>query len=105
MDAIKFIEEARRRYKVTGKTTGVMLDEFEPESIVKDVEEWSTTHPTKTRQSVFLEQWPEAMTDSKHILSVCPQYIDSTVKCARNGDTYEYGCGDCRRKFWGKGIE
>lgn len=105
MDAVKFIEEARRRYKVTGKATSVMLNKFEPESIVKDVEEWSPTHPTKTRQSVFLEQWPEAMTDSKHILSVCPQYIDRTVKCARVEDTYKYGCADCRAKFWGQEAE
>lgn len=53
MDAIKFIEEARRRYKVTGKAPGVLLNWLNPESIVKEVKEWSDSHPLKTRQSVF----------------------------------------------------
>nr|DAF90289.1 MAG TPA: hypothetical protein [Podoviridae sp. cthau23] len=58
MATVKFIEEARRRYKVTCKAPGVLLNSLEPEYIVKEVEEWSAAHPAKTRQSEFLKQWP-----------------------------------------------
>ena len=31
-----------------------------PEEAVAIVEKWAKEHPVKTRQSVFLEQWPDA---------------------------------------------
>ena len=77
----------------------------EAEEIVRRVKDWSAANPRKTRQDVFLEQWPEAMIDKEDIPSVCPQYLDRNLKCERDGNSYKYGCGDCRRKFWRKGIE
>lgn len=113
MDAIKFIKERNRMCKSFGKSCvgcpadkNTCCDPFEwQEKLVAIVEEWSAAHPYKTRQSVFLKQWPNAMIDSKHIPSVCPQYIDSAVKCARVGDSYKYGCADCRADFWDQEIE
>ena len=31
-----------------------------PEEAVAIVEQWAKEHPVKTRQSVFLQQWPDA---------------------------------------------
>lgn len=35
------------------------------DKVIKIVEDWSAAHPRKTRQDVFLEQYPEAGTDTK----------------------------------------
>lgn len=119
MDAIKFIKERNRMCatytpkhcegcpaaNISANAPACAVDielQVDSEKQVTIVEEWSAAHPCRTRQNVFLEQWPNAMIDSKHILSVCPQYIDSTVKCARVGDSYKYGCANCRADFWGQ---
>lgn len=76
------------------------------EDVVKEVEEWSAEHPRKTRQSVFLEQWPEAFLDEYGILLFCPRYISAAY---RNGDgsceNLEKRCKDCRIKFWMQEVE
>lgn len=102
MDAVKFIEEARRRYKVTGKAPSVLLNWLDPESIVKDVEEWSVAHPIKTRQSEFIKEWPDTYLDGNGVIAiapciVCKEYQD--MNCD-NSD-----CGDCRKAFWSHPIE
>lgn len=72
MDAVKFIEEHRKMYKVTGKHLPTLAEGIPAEDIVKEVEEWSAAHPRKTRQSVFLEQYPEALVLDGGTLSACP---------------------------------
>lgn len=116
MDANKFLNEYDRMCKsyddcpecplcsVNGDCSfwpSIYNEEIYPD-IIKAVEEWSAAHPRKTRKSVFLEQYPEAMIDREDMLSVCPQYIDRHRKCRRGkgGD-----CGDCRREFWMQEVE
>lgn len=98
MDAVKFIEEHRRMYKVTGKHLPTLAGGIPAEDVVKEVEEWSAAHPRKTRQDVFLEQYPEAEIDANGLLTVCPKRISAdirvTVNCMRQR------CSDCRREFW-----
>lgn len=61
MDAVKFLQERSRMYESGAATPSVRLgDVYNPEKAVKIVEQWSAAHPRKTRQSVFLEQWPNA---------------------------------------------
>lgn len=110
MDAVKFIEERRRMYKVTGKHSPTLAEWVPAEDVVKEVEEWSAAHPRKTRQSVFLEQWPEANVDkSIGVLIICPaelkkEYRDDRGAC--NAYSIESGvCNDCRRKFWMQEVE
>lgn len=86
-----------------GATPSIGLeDDFDPVVVVEIVEKWSEQHPRRTRQSVFLEQYPEAMIDRGDMLSVCPQYIDRKIKCRRGRDG---DCGDCRREFWMQEVE
>ena len=124
MDAVKFLKErARMCNSFSPDCEGCRVDEakpvmsesyqwmFEnPEGAVKIVEEFSAAHPRKTRQSVFLEQWPEANVDkSTGVLIICPaalkkEYRDDRGAC--NACSIESGvCNDCRRKFWMQEVE
>lgn len=81
MDAIEFINERQRMCATfIDGCTGCPLDgtlcggfnKVEAERLVGAVEEWSAAHPRKTRQSVFLEQYPNARIDSQAVIYVCP---------------------------------
>lgn len=65
--------------------------------IVKD---WIGKHPVKTRQSEFLKQFTKANVDEDGVLRICPNYIDSTVKCHAKVD-----CNVCREKYWNEVTE
>jgi hypothetical protein len=106
MDAVKFIEEHRRMYKVTGKHFPTLAEGIPAEDVVKEVEEWSAAHPRKTRQSVFLEQYPEALVLDGGTLSVCPVLFSSEYRNAYGGCASPYGsCAECRREFWMQEVE
>lgn len=114
MDAVRFIEERNRMCKSFDKCsygcpawdgsckleTGTNL-EYEADKQVEIVKEWAAAHPRKTRQDVFLEQWPNAaLENGTDILRIKPCQIDS-VACGINLGC----CDDCRREFWGKVVE
>lgn len=74
------------------------------------VEKWSKEHPRKTRQSEFLERYPEANVDkSTGVLVLCPaalkkEYRDDRGAC--NAYSIESGvCDNCRRAFWMQEVE
>lgn len=106
MDAVKFIEETRRMYKVTGKHLPTLAEGIPAEDIVKEVEEWSAAHPRKTRQSVFLKQYPEARIGDDGVLQIYPCSISASHRNARgNCVTMGRKCPDCRREFWMQEVE
>lgn len=72
--------------------------------VVKEVEEWSAAHPRKTRQSVFLEQWPEAEIDKSGCLMLCPLTVSAEHR-DRHGECTKLVCSGCRRKFWMQEVE
>ncbi len=77
-----------------------------PEEAVAIAEKWAAAHPVKTRQSVFLEQWPEANIDDLGVLKVCPSPISISHRNAYGGCIYSGGkCSDCRREFWMQEVE
>lgn len=123
MDAVKFIEERNRMCKSFGdRCTGCpasdacgccAVDQAVDQASTLDaadqvaiVEKWSAAHPRKTRQSVFLEQYPETIIDERGILYVCPMYIsaDHRDKNGECGDQDQM-CIDCRSKFWMQEVE
>lgn len=74
------------------------------------VEKWSTAHPHKTRQDVFLDQWPEAQVGDDGFLKLCPSTISSAHRnkyggCANYGANYGVNCSDCCRKFWMQKVD
>lgn len=102
MDAVKFIEEARRRYKVTGKAPSVLLNWLEPEHIVKEVEDWAAAHPLKTQQSEFLKQWPETCLDGNGAIAIAPCTLS---KHYQDAICDQSDCAECRKAFWSEPIE
>ena len=110
MDAVKFIEERRRMYTLGCIKHAINDYNTKAETVVAEVEQWSKEHPRKTRQSVFLERWPEANVDkSTGVLIICPaalkkEYRDDRGAC--NAYSIESDvCNDCRRKFWMQEVE
>lgn len=108
MDAIKFLKTAKRRYisNPDEHFSAIYFDFPDFEVYVKDVEEWAKEHPAKTRQSVFLEQYPEASLTEDGILSLCPIAVSSEYR-DENGNCVSCirKCGDCRREFWTQEVE
>jgi hypothetical protein len=101
MDAVKFIKERNRMCGTMSEVWGV-----DAAQIVKNTEEWSAAHPRKTRQSVFLEQYPEAQIDDNDVLSVCPAVIHPSYRRAGGGClNIHKKCADCRREFWMQEVE
>ena len=119
MDAVKFTEERNRMCKSFGddcaacpandiiyrcKFSITVGDEAAKQ--VELLEEWSAAHLRKTRQSVFLEQWPEAELDTNGAVAICPtilscDYRSANKRCKHPGTA----CSDCRREFWMQEVE
>ena len=122
MDAVKFVEERDRMCKsfcdgCTGCPAsnacknelccafdlGSTLDAAAQIAIV---EEWSAAHPRKTRQSVFLEHYPETTLDEYGVLWICPSDISATHRDSDGGCKNPYNmCDNCRREFWMHEVE
>ena len=122
MDTLKFIEERQRMCKsYYDAEKGHCSDECpahdvqctdlddlstDAEELVTRVEAWSDAHPRKTRQSVFLKQYPDARIDNDGCVAVCPAnlstaYRDKYGACTMRG----VACSDCLRKFWMQEVE
>lgn len=104
MDAVKFIEERDRMYEVARQAPSLCYrHEKSAEEIVREVEEWSAAHPRKTRQSVFLEQFPNApIYTNTHNVALYPCLVDTTL---RGHCPTGRGCDICRRNFWMQEVE
>lgn len=65
------------------------------------VEKWSLAHPYKTRQDLFLEQYPEARMGDDGVLHVDPCAISASHRNAHGScATMARACTECRREFW-----
>lgn len=118
MDAVKFLQErARMCNSFSPDCEGCRVDEAKPvmsecyrwmfenhERAVKIVEEWYAAHPRKTRQDVFLEQYPEAEIDEQGYLQLCPRRISADCRSRVRLCTKRL-CSDCRREFWMQEVE
>lgn len=107
MDAVKFLQERNRMFLSGGATPSIGLeDDFDPVMAVEIVEKWSEQHPRRTRKSVFLEQYPEALVFDGGNLCACPALFSSEYRNAYGGCESPYGsCAECRRKFWMQEVE
>lgn len=120
MDALKFIEERNRMCDYYTKNDGIggcaNCPEFDsacnvvryvtPEYIA-DVEKWSQEHPRKTRQDVFLEQWPEAELTKDGTISICPIAVSAAYRNKTGGcaSPTRPQCAVCQREFWMQEVE
>lgn len=112
MDVAEFFSEFRRMCKSTSDCTkceyhGGRCDNAIKllEKTVAMVEQWSREHSRKTRQDVFLEQWPEAKIKAG-VLQLCPCTVSASHRNARgNCATMQRQCADCYREFWMQEVE
>lgn len=108
MDAVKFVEEQRRMFAMTGENPKhSMFNMGAPaEEVVREVEEWAKTHPHNTRQSKFLRQYPRAYVGPSGVLRISPCWIDSSY-IADDGQCIKkiVDCEACRREFWTQKVE
>ena len=122
MDAVKFIKERNRMCKSFGdRCTGCPASDacknelccafdqgstLDATAQVAIVEEWSAAHPIKTRQSVFIEQYPDAVLDGVGVLRICPIYLSAEYRDDCSGcKNIGKKCSDCRREFWMQEVE
>lgn len=115
MDAVEFIEKRNRMCKSCGScfTCPAHIEDNSCKfhvirgggatEQIKLVEKWSAAHPIKTRQSVFLEQYPNATKDEDGVLLICPKYLTVGVSCVDKSGFKD--CKDCRREFWMQEVE
>lgn len=115
MDALEFLSERKKICNYYNKdccdcpldaaicTSSSTMPDEDYKRIIAIVEQWSKEHPRKTRQSVFLEQWPEAKRVD-NILAVCPKVLDMSFPCWIYNSA-NVGCEDCRREFWMQEVE
>ena len=118
MEALAFLKERKRMCRsFGGSCTGCPCEKVrcvinahvsddDYKRIVVMVEEWSAAHPRKTRQSVFLEQYPEAQIAANGVLDVCPAPIFHSHRLEGGGcRNVHKKCSDCRREFWMQEVE
>lgn len=114
MDAVKFIKERNRMCRSFGGSCGGCPADKIPAVIPLNGEKnwppllkkWSAEHPRKTRQDVFLEQWPEAYIHEDGCLDICPLEVSAAHRDA-DGCCQTLGClcSGCRREFWMQEVE
>lgn len=109
MDAVEFLEQLKKRSKSNPDYYGEELNiaHIEPISLVSQVEQWAAEHPVKTRQSVFREQYPDAVISDDGLPDVAPCQLCIGLIHGKSAKECEYRglCKDCRRKFWLTEVE
>ena len=105
MDAVTFLQE-RLRMSKSGAYVPSLDSTIEQNisDVVNVIETWSENNPIRTRQSVFLEQWPNAAIDCQGVIAIDPCDLDNTVS-GKDGDCYNNSCDECRLEYWLKEIE
>lgn len=117
MYALEFLKERKRMCNSYDGCKGCPFDDSkcvidstisdeDYKRIIATVEQWSKEHPRKTRQSVFLEQYPETRVGDDGVLQIYPCSISASHRNARgNCVTMGRKCPDCRREFWMQEVE
>lgn len=110
MDAVKYLTELNRMcaksntcddcpiYKATKRNCGMAYSNAEMlAGHVGIVEQWAKEHPVRTRQSVFLERYPDANVHADGALAMCPQMVIKNYECYG-------GCPECRKHYWSQEV-
>lgn len=107
MDAVEFLDKVDRLSKRGNTEEKMRYNDYrtarDNTRAVKFVERWDAEHPVKTRQSVFLEQFPNApIYTNTHNVALDPCLVDTALlgHCPTGR-----GCDICRREFWMQEVE
>lgn len=108
MDALEFIKAIKQMLSAGANNSTVQkyisaYKKNDCEGMVKAAEQWAAEHPVKTRQSVFLEQFPNApIYTNTHNVALDPCLVDTAL---RGHCPTGRGCDICRREFWLAEVE
>lgn len=117
MDAVEYLKTLDRmchceclkcefRKVRSGIETCPIWQRTHPDEAVAIVEKWAKEHPAKTRQSVFLEQYPEAELDVCGVVTICPAPLSDDYRNSGGGCKHpSTACFECRREFWMQEVE
>ena len=116
MDAVEYIKTLSRMCNIyrhcegcpirDGKERSCGIIAVEAESFVDTVEavnKWGKEHPVVTRQSVFLERYPNAKTDEDGNIGICPAAIEGK-NCNECSDGASC-CKECRSNYWSQEVQ
>lgn len=116
MDAVEYMKALHRMciksrdcntcpiYKCTGKKCLLPYSsDVAMEEQVKIVDEWAKACPERTRQSVFLERYPNAKADEDGSIGICPTVIEGK-NCNELSDGTSC-CKECRSNYWSQEVQ
>ena len=113
MDAVEYLKTLNRMCHCeclkcefgkarSGFETCPVWQRTHPKEAVEIAEKWAKEHPAKTRQSEFLEQWPDARIHKEDGLPMAsPCDLDDKLM----GKCEGISCPECRKKFWLAEVE
>lgn len=112
MDAVEYLKTLRRMCNCeclkcefgkarSGFETCPIWQRTHPEEAVAIAEKWAAEHPIKTRQSEFLEHYPDARISAYGCLNACPMnmFSDTGINCNAQP------CFECKKTFWLAEVE
>ena len=111
MDALEFIKAIKQMLSAGANNSTVQkyisaYKKNDCEGMVKAAEQWAAEHTVKTRQSVFLEQFPNVRLDTNEIIDISPCRVDPKQYSFNGKDCCKFrSCGECRREFWLAEVE
>ena len=117
MDALEFLMERRRMCDSYRHCEGCPLEggkcvvssvppDEDYKRISAAVDQWSKEHQRKTRQSVFLEQYPNVRLNTNGIIDIPPCRMDSNQHPFNGKDCCNFkSCDTCCREFWMQEVE
>ena len=105
MDAVEFLDKVDRLSKRGSTEEKMRYNDYrtarDNAGAVKFVEQWTVAHPAKTRQSEFLEHYPDAQISICGYLNICPMDVFGREKFGCNNQT----CLACKKEFWLAEVE
>ena len=113
MDAVEYVKQRERMCNYYVDCADCPADDYggctsldEIPNLVPIVEKWAKEHPVKTRQSEFLEQWPDAKISDDGLPAISPCQLNVLfIHGKTQKDCEDRGvCNKCRRDFWLKEI-
>lgn len=121
MDAVEYLKTLNRMCHCeclkcefgkarSGFETCPVWQRTHPKEAVEIAEKWAKEHPVKTRQSVFLEQYPETKILKDGAIVICPLAVSAAYREKKGKDgscaNLRFGeCDECRKAFWLAEVE
>lgn len=107
MDAVEFLDKVDRLSKRGSTEEKMRYNDYRTAGdntwAVKFVEQWAAAHPAKTRQSEFLEQWPNVLMGSTGTIALCPKSVNRLYRLGLGCDATI--CENCKKEFWLAEVE